>query len=60
MTGSSTHTPEISHRREWAPFLVLGELPTCADVAGGSKQPSAATGMALVVMTNSMSSDCTP
>lgn len=25
-----------SHAREWAPFLVPGELPTCAEVAGGS------------------------
>lgn len=39
MTESLTHTPEISHHREWAPFPVLRELPTCADVAGGSKQP---------------------
>lgn len=60
MTDSLTHTPEISHHREWAPFPVLGELITCADVAGGSKQPSAATGMALVVMTNNMSSPLHP
>lgn len=34
-----THTPEVSHRRERAPCLVQGGLPTCSKVAGTPKGP---------------------
>ena len=46
-----------SHAREWAPFLVPGELPTCAEVAGG---PFTATGTVPVVLTHSVSPCCVP
>lgn len=34
-----THTPEVSPRRERAPCLVQGGLPTCSKVAGTPKGP---------------------
>lgn len=55
MIESLTHTPETSHRREQAPFPVLGELPTWADQTA-FQWPLANLG----VMTKSMSSSPGP
>lgn len=55
MIESLTHTPEISHRREQAPFPVLSELPTWANQTA-FQWPLANLG----VMTKSMSSSPGP